>query len=758
MSFGTEDISGEFSSEAKGVSCLLLQRDILSFQAIHIEKYLVEAKDYQKSLKAQTITENAELYPAEEVLSNRMSSSESKEAKKSKLGPDDRVLDDTEITIMGILDADGKIAARMRLTEFMSLMTRITKVDHRVLCLHILQNCLSEPCQTYFVEDGGLRILKQWIKVAQEQTCINELKSILKLLKKLPPHMEQVKSSGIDSIFKTLKKWENGTLAKQVEAVKDAWSAQWTGGMTSSTLPLQSGNSVPLSEDLTLMTSAVQDKLIESRPKLVSPVSVIEPSASLEKEKTSTPALVAPVPVPVQVVSKSMDVVEAARIERPASKFMGMKVITVESANKQSEQKALPSPIAAHVPSAEPVEATSPSEKSSTTPLVTSGSADSVVHTARSSSKKVVDMGAIARQAQEKADAEAVVRAQQEEITKAEERAANNPKPGKGGLKRSHAEVTDSGDAAGIGPAARKIKVKRGIRWSDHENGQLREIKMVENWIPPVKGKGGKDDKDMQMRDKQMEKVTRMKQPFSMQKSCEWSLPSKLRLSLEIQENSHNPVDSAEKAKIEGYVATTPDASYPDVTLIPDDPDEPIPSSASAPTAVAVNVIPITFVNGPVGGQGANGHTANEDFFEPFGASESVAVTSSANGNLYASVPEQLHFLEPALLQLLVRDTQQIGAMLNFDGTVNHTMVQTFRQHALGLPPAPGSSLGNNPFTDKPLFLPQAPPMGLAIAPPRAAPPQQFNKQASIPCTWFNTPQGCHKGDSCVYGHFRKIK
>jgi len=141
---------------------------------------------------------------------------------------------------------------------------------------------------------------------------------------------------------------------------------------------------------------------------------------------------------------------------------------------------------------------------------------------------------------------------------------------------------------------------------------------------------------------------------------------------------------------------------------------------------------------------------------------------------LYASVPEALHFLEPALIAALAVNPQMIGALLNFDGTPNMAMIAAFRQqHAMQgapqPPPAPAAPRGTrfseapspsmNPFTSEVAALPAPPPrLGIPQAPANSHVANSKSKQASIPCSWFNTPQGCQKGDACVYGHFRKIK
>jgi len=756
-------ITGIYSNEAKGATCLLLQQNIFASQAVQVEKYISEAKVAQVALRSNI--DGFEDGPIEDP-SNPLGRRMEVEGKNTKTGPKDRVLDDTEVAIMGILDSDGKISVKGRLAEFMSLMTRITKVDHRALCLHILQNCLSEVCQHAFIEEGGLRLLKQWIKVAQEQTCINELKSILKLLKKLPInknlHLDHIIASGLDSsMWKPLKNWQGGAVAKQVEALKNTWNQNAADTKTDVTsLRSNAGTPVPLTDSQVLLVSAVQNKMIAA--------TASAPEAAVKKARVDA-VQAAPVAAVASgaVATNGNEKAEAVAPVRPVAKFVGMKVVTVDSISNNTDTKASSSPSASRSPGMRVASVDGKKEEPVVTApaAVAASEAAPVVEKAAAprADRKKLDMGAIARQALATAEADAVKKAEQEAQAELEARAA--VKPGKGGLKRAYAEVSG---ASNDEQAARKLRVKRGIRWADRDGGsQLANYKYIE--ANETESRHGKY-KDMQAKEKQMEKASRnLKKQDSMQKTCEWTTPAKLTLSVEVEEASHGPVDSKEKVTIDAYTSITSDAAYPDVTLIPVDPSEPLDkeSSKSVQPKMVVNIV---FESGPVGGSNVAGHSANEDFFEPLGSMDtSVIGGHNLHATVYASVPEVLHFLEPPFIAALAMNPQLIGAMLNFDMTPNMAMIGAFRQqHAMQgaplPPPAPAAPRGSrfsevpppplmNPFTSEATVFPVPPPR---IPPPPT--PAVKGKQASIPCTWFNTPQGCQKGDLCVYGHFRKIK
>ncbi len=75
-----------------------------------------------------------------------------------------RCMDNEEITIVSLLDDVGNLSTQECLDAFIILMTRITRIEHRALCVEVLMNHLSKECETMFVAHGGFKILKRWIK------------------------------------------------------------------------------------------------------------------------------------------------------------------------------------------------------------------------------------------------------------------------------------------------------------------------------------------------------------------------------------------------------------------------------------------------------------------------------------------------------------------------------------------------------------------------------------------------------------------
>ena len=112
-------LSGEeslYHSDAKGASCLLLQQKVIATQALNVEKYLKEGVLVQQKHCIESVESNPQdILP--KVLSNRMEDSgngrrngeseNGNEGGGEKSKKEERVMDDVEVSIMGILDSDG---------------------------------------------------------------------------------------------------------------------------------------------------------------------------------------------------------------------------------------------------------------------------------------------------------------------------------------------------------------------------------------------------------------------------------------------------------------------------------------------------------------------------------------------------------------------------------------------------------------------------------------------------------------------------
>ena len=184
-----------FADDAKINAVLLLQRRIFQLQAEQLEIAIRRQQDEE----AATPQLEAILLPS--ILARRNISEE--------MRSQNRILDDVEMTILGILDCAGFLSLSSRISEFIVVMTRVVKVEHRALCLRILTKCMTPECGQSFITFGGLRLLKRWIKVAEDEDCVDELRVIVNLCKVLPFDGQALKDTEIGKSIRRLLKFRS---------------------------------------------------------------------------------------------------------------------------------------------------------------------------------------------------------------------------------------------------------------------------------------------------------------------------------------------------------------------------------------------------------------------------------------------------------------------------------------------------------------------------------------------------------------------
>ena len=206
-----------YLNDARYAIVLLLQRMALAKQVYRLESLITECVDAQDANNKLDVREKLPSNSFDEVIQKRFQSA-------SDVLPVNRVLDDLEISLLGILDSDSRIALKAKLGEFMVLMTRAVTMDHRALCMYVLEHCLTESCQKQFISDGGYRILKTWMRNAFEEDVsgdYTEVVAMIHILKVLPVNQESAKTTGIGQLIKELK---NKKIAvNEIEALKVAW-------------------------------------------------------------------------------------------------------------------------------------------------------------------------------------------------------------------------------------------------------------------------------------------------------------------------------------------------------------------------------------------------------------------------------------------------------------------------------------------------------------------------------------------------------
>ena len=184
-----------------------------------------------------------------------------------------RLLENEEIAVLGLLDESGKISVSSRLNEFMLIMTRVTKAEHRALCIHIISSKTTDQCKKDFTKFGGLRLVKRWLKTAEESDHITEMTALVKLCNKLPFDEVAIREIGIGKVIRKLLKFQspsNGDvngLRVQVEALMANWRAKQqelaSGAVTKTPETVESERHVSTGSEK--LVQAIRNRLVQER-------------------------------------------------------------------------------------------------------------------------------------------------------------------------------------------------------------------------------------------------------------------------------------------------------------------------------------------------------------------------------------------------------------------------------------------------------------------------------------------------------------
>ena len=242
-----------FADDAKINAVLILQRRIFQLQAEQLE---IAIRQQQHEEHTTPQSEAISLPP---ILVRRNISEE--------MRSQNRILDDVEMTILGILDCAGMLSLCSRISEFIVVMTRVVKVEHRALCLRILSNCMTPKCGQSFITFGGLRLLKRWIKVAEDEDCVDELRVIVNLCKVLPFDGQALKDTEIGKSIRRLLKFRSSSpnldhLFADVRNLMQHWTNYVKGVIVSKTSQLSDTDT---NEKLPNIVFALSQRLVIER-------------------------------------------------------------------------------------------------------------------------------------------------------------------------------------------------------------------------------------------------------------------------------------------------------------------------------------------------------------------------------------------------------------------------------------------------------------------------------------------------------------
>ena len=254
-----------FADDAKINAVLILQRRIFQLQADCL----------QSAIQRQQNSKSSQLLPANSGFPSLLVRRNISDEMQSQ----NRILDDVEMTLLGILDSRGMLSLCSRISEFIVVMTRVVKVEHRALCLYILSNCMTSKCGQSFITFGGLRLLKRWIKVAEEEDCVDELRIIITLCKSLPFDAQAVKDTEIGkSIRRLLKFRSNSTniemLYTEVRNLMQQWTNHVKGVIVSESQQLEITESCKILPDI---VAELSQRLLKERGEPTLNIATLQP-------------------------------------------------------------------------------------------------------------------------------------------------------------------------------------------------------------------------------------------------------------------------------------------------------------------------------------------------------------------------------------------------------------------------------------------------------------------------------------------------
>jgi hypothetical protein len=108
----------------------------------------------------------------------------------------------------------------------------VFQAEHRALCVYVATHKLVVETRKDFMRFGGLRIVKRWLRNAEESDNVHEMIALVDLCHKLPFDEVAIRDVGIGKVIKKLLKFQSSSggdvaaLQSQVEKLIALWRAK----------------------------------------------------------------------------------------------------------------------------------------------------------------------------------------------------------------------------------------------------------------------------------------------------------------------------------------------------------------------------------------------------------------------------------------------------------------------------------------------------------------------------------------------------
>ena len=512
-----------FAEDAKVNAILILQRRIFQLQAESLGNE-IERRSHESVNKSPS--DGSFVLPP--ILTRRNIPDE--------MLTQNRILDDVEMTLLGILDSSGMLSLCSRITELIIVMTRVVKVEHRALCLHILSNCMESKCGQSFITFGGLRLLKRWIKVAEEEDCVNELRIIVNLCKVLPFDGQAVKDTEIGKSIKKLLKFRShstliDSLYADVKSLMQHWTNHLKGAMTTAAAVAIKENSP---KKLPSIVAALSARLLEDRGH---PTSIIIAGNKSDIGETSS-----------EFSADSNDG-EGNESSTSRTAHMDSLVKQIESTSQHPHRTNTPGVLEA-LGGGKPATFINTGSMKTPQPIVTPSPSNMAFGTGQGfGGLGTFDVRALPAAKRATADGLNIMAERAKQLLQNQLRSndmadmtsvhleqlssvlpiVTQPGPLKGGLKRKN-ETNDALDATS------NKKTRLTVLWADENGGTLRDVMTFE--VERIKNtiKDYKSHRDLVRKERQLEKDLHLnKTKEVMHPAVEWRRPDLLVLSIDIR-------------------------------------------------------------------------------------------------------------------------------------------------------------------------------------------------------------------------------
>ena len=542
-----------FEEDAKINSVLLLQKRVFQLQAECLQN-AQQRKKFESNVRS---TVDAFVLPS--ILARRNVSDE--------MQAQNRVLDDVEMTLLGILDSSGMLSLCCRIPEFIVVMTRVVKVEHRALCLYILSNCMTSKCGQSFITFGGLRLLKRWIKVAEEEDCVDELRIIVTLCKLLPFDGQALKDTEIGKSIKRLLKFKSTatsieSLYSDVRNLMQHWTNHVKGVIV---MKSNDANIVGANEKLPDIVTYISNRLLQERGKPQPQVAKIANSSTPVSDATITSSTLELVSTKDKntlllddLKSRSTDILETSEVSMDG----GISVDTLDSGNAKHTAVTPSSSFTAMRPTILPISVPSSGGFGFGSRL---GGLDvriaappttitAIKRTSTDGANIMAEKAKILLQNQLKNTSSSALPSNIAgtnildlmESSSSSAVLTNNIQglpgvsipvgPLKGGLKRKHVEHSSGNSIEGPLGGETVKRTRMTVQWADENGGILRDVMTFE--VERIKNtiKDYKSHRDLVRKERQLEKDLHLsKSKEVMHPAVEWRKPENLILSIDIR-------------------------------------------------------------------------------------------------------------------------------------------------------------------------------------------------------------------------------